>query len=406
MTLLVFSNARISSAWLDLRDEQPHELETPVHPQFVSEHVSVHDHSGETPPGLLGYALHEVGPIRAEYVYTGECYTNTRGGIRSHGATRYLGLFQLALALDLDKAGLFPGGKFIILGENIHGQGLTNEIVGDFQTLSNIDAPARMQVGEYWWEKSFYDELLTVRIGKQDVNSEFLVVDLAADFIQSSFGLSPSLGVPTYPDTSFAAVALAQLTDSIEMKLGIWDGVPDGTNWGFSGSGITLTIAELEHRWKLADDMFPGALDAGIGYVSGGTVDGFRQPQSWAWYAQLEQIVYHESRESEDEPQGLGFFLQYSSSYDEPDVLLPEHFGVGLVYRGLVPTRDNDTLGLGMARALLNFGGTGRENAVELFYKMQISEHAMVQPEMQYIVSPSGLYPDALVAGLRFELVL
>ena len=55
------------------------------------------------------------------------------------------------------------------------------------------------------------DDNVTVRVGKQDVNSEFFFIDLATDFIQSTFGLSPSTAFPTYPDPSMAAVVLLQL---------------------------------------------------------------------------------------------------------------------------------------------------------------------------------------------------
>ena len=85
---------------------------------------------------------------------------------------------------------------------------------------------------------------------------------------------------------------------------------------------------------------------------------------------------------------------------------MTEAFGAGVVYRGLIDGRDFDSLGFGVARALLTLGGTGKETAVELFYKVHLSDYAMLQPDLQYIADPSGLHRDAFVAGLRFELVL
>lgn len=391
--------------WANELDSQRRALEMPVRPRDVSEHVTVHDHTGDVPPGLINLLPHACGPIAAEYVYTGEVFSNMRGGIDTNRATRYMGLFQLALAFDFDEAGMFPGGKFVVLGESFHGLGLTENYVGDAQTLSNIDAPARTQVGEYWWERKFCDDWLTVRIGKQDVNQEFLVVDMASDFIQSSFGISPMLGVPTYPDASFGGVVLARLSESLEFKIGMWDGLPDGRNWGFSGSGSTLTLGELQYDWTLGGRL-PGSLDFGVGYLSEGNDGDEYIPATWGFYVEAEQVVYAENPCDEDDGQGLGLFVQCGSGYDDAEVDLSEVFSVGMVYRGLIDGRDDDLVGVGYSRALLNFGGTGKESVVELFYKAIFSDYMMLQPDLQYIASPSGIHRDAFVAGLRFEVVL
>jgi hypothetical protein len=44
----------------------------------------------------------------------------------------------------------------------------------------------------------------------------------------------------------------------------------------------------------------------------------------------------------------------------------------GIVYRGLIPCRDEDVVGAGVAWAQLNQGGTNQETAIEFFYKAQI----------------------------------
>ena len=40
------------------------------------------------------------------------------------------------------------------------------------------------RVSEYWWEFEMLSEAVTVRLGKQDINAEFLNIGLAADFIR------------------------------------------------------------------------------------------------------------------------------------------------------------------------------------------------------------------------------
>jgi porin len=63
-------------------------------------------------------------------------------------------------------------------------------------------------------------------------------------------------------------------------------------------------------------------------------------------------------------------------------------------------------LGSGVAWAELFQGGTNEETVVELFYKVQLTPCTSVQPDLQYIATPSGIHRDALAAGLRFQLSL
>ncbi|MHB8901940.1 MAG: carbohydrate porin [Thermoguttaceae bacterium] len=354
---------------------------------------------------LFGPLLKSDCGVHLEPVYWGEVFSNTRGGISTRDATRYQGLLDLALIADLEKLGSPFEGDFFILAQNTHGRGLTEDFVGDSLVLSNIDSlDNRLQVSEYWLEIHVVEDDLRVRLGKQDINSEFLVVDLAGDFIQSGFGISPHLAVPAYPDPSAAAVVLADVTDHLQAKAGVWDGVSDGRNWGFSGTGMTLVIGELEYRYELDDGRLPGTIDCGALYLSAGEVQpGEYQPQGWGIYLDFEQLVW---RENADDEQGLGFFVQYSNAAPDEEVGFPEYFGAGVVYEGLVSGRDQDGLGVGVAAARLNGGGTGRETVVEWYYRAEVRPGVVLEPDVQYIASPSGIYRDSLVVGLRFILSL
>jgi carbohydrate-selective porin OprB len=209
--------------------------------------------------GFIGTLLGDDCGLFLEPVYYGEVFTNTRGGISTREATQYEALLDLALTLDFEKLHWPLPGRFFVLAQNSHGRGLTSDFIGDFQTLSNIDSFHNiMQVSEYWWEIGLPDQSVTVRLGKQDLNTEFLVMDLAGDFIHSSFGLSPTAGLPSYPDPSMAAVVLAQLTKSLKLKIGLWDALARGGSWGFSGNETTITLGELEYKYALREGSLPG----------------------------------------------------------------------------------------------------------------------------------------------------
>ncbi len=157
-------------------------------------------------------------------------------------------------------------------------------------------------------EYGLLDAAVTVRLGKQDINQEFLCINLAADFIQSTFGLSPSTAFPTYPDPSMAAVILLQIHEGWRLKMGVWDAfAPDG-GWGFSGNDSVVVIGELERTYTLAAGTLPGTVAVGAVYESAGAIAGEPVSAVHEYSLQLEQLIFRESIDGDDVIQGLGIF--------------------------------------------------------------------------------------------------
>lgn len=393
------------------------------------------EEESEGPPGLTGYLLHGRDGITAEYIYTGEVFTNTRGGSSTHRATEYLGLFNLALTAELDEMGLLPGGTIFLLFENSHGRGITERHVGDYQAVSNIDGGDEFtDLSEFWWEKEILDGLLRLRLGKQDANADFGVVDLGGDFANSSFGMPPNIPMPAWPEPAMGLVASFRVAEGVTFNAGVFDGGVEGDFWGISGTGEIFTIGELKVLWELVDGRLPGDVHVGMWYHNGGFVDleqvevvfararlplAFVPPEfapldggdtlytgNHGVYLGFEQMLLRESW-AEDDDQGLGFFLQYSWARQSRSEV-PHYYGAGLVYKGLIPARGDDVSGIGMAR--VDFAPSmelpSDETAIELFYKAAINPYITVQPDLQWVSNPGGSEHDAFVFGLRFEAVL
>ena len=356
--------------------------------------------------GLIG---DHCGPLSVATMYTGEVFTNARGGKATKDATQYQGLLDLTVTFDFDRSSLAVPGKFLLLAQNTHGRGLTEDFVGDTQVLSNIDSFRNiMQVSEYWWEFNLADDDITVRVGKQDLNSEFLAIDTAADFIQSTFGLSPSTAFPTYPDPSMGIVVLMQLNDSWRLKAGVWDAFASGSSWGFSGNDSVLVAGELERTYTLAGGL-PGVFAVGAVYESAGEIDGQPVSSVHEYVLQIEQLVYREQGCGGDEPQGLAVFAGYYPRFPGSQIVdssIGASWVAGATYTGLFDGREEDVLGLGVAWSELFQGGTNQETATEVFYKAQLTPRVSLQPDLQYIASPSGIFRDSLAVGLRFQMEL
>ncbi len=387
-------------------------------PGQVSEAES-EDAEAEIPPGLTNFLPHKWKGITAEYIYTGEVFSNARGGISTRQATSYRGNFDLVLTMDTAAMGMWEGGRFFLYSQNTHGRPLSTDFVGDWQYFSNIDSSPRpylTQVSEYWYQHNFCDDQLWFKLGKQDANANFAYVDLGGDFINSSFGMVPTVPLPTFPNPGLGLAVFAQLNDNIQIAGGVYDGAPQGGQWGFNTLGtngyLALVQAEIKTQWGV-DQQLPNTVRLGAWQHSGeweeiAAVDPRTFSQNYGVWASVDQLIWKESGEAGDE-QGLGIFGQFGWSPGNRNQV-NEYYGAGLLYRGVVDGRDQDLIGLGVANAMFSsqqraVGGETFETAIELFYKYYVNDYMTVQPDVQYIANPSGIHRDALVPGMRFEVV-
>ncbi|MFO0427987.1 MAG: carbohydrate porin [Planctomyces sp.] len=374
--------------------------------------------SGASPLALPDWA-HQYRGITGEYIYTGEVFSNVHGGVNTNGATRYRGNLDLVMNVDTEGMDLWKGGRLFVYGSQFHGQTLTPRDVGDTQLYSNIESNPRpeneLQLTEFWYEHSFADGALIVKMGKQDANADFAFVDLGGDFINSSFGLIPTVPLPTWPNPGMGIAVFADLTDTWHFKTGIYDGAPTfgaptGGQWGFSTVGEFGAMSLYELSWTPQfgpDGDLPATFRLGSWYHSGdfdnlaagvGTVSG-----NHGYYASVDQLLWKEPG-SDDAPQGLGAFLQYGWSPSDRNAV-DRYIGSGVTYRGPLRGHDADLIGVGIASADFSDRTLLRENAFEVFYKAQIFEWMVLQPDTQYIAKPSGNGRDAFIIGLRSEIV-
>lgn len=366
-----------------------------------------------TPATLLGPQWHQAGPITAEYLYTGEGFNNTHGGISTQGATRYRGNFDLTLHLDTEAAHWWNGGQVFVYMQQSHGTTLTPQFVGDGQYYSNLDTGPKPQdvteLGEYWYQHTFGEELVSVKMGRQDPNADFAFADLGGDFINSSFTTLANIPMPFWPFQTLGVSTLYQPAKKLRLGGGMYDqGHDQGQWWVVTTSRGMFWIGQADYQpWADCDDALLTILRVGAWYTTSDTLatDASGQYEgNYGFYGIVDRMLVPEADDGE---QGLGAFCQFS--WAPPDRnLVDRHFAAGLVYRGLIPERDTDTVGLGFTQIAFSSNvrhdtGQTSENALELFYKLRVREWLAIEPDLQYIARPYGIERDALVAGVRFE---
>jgi carbohydrate-selective porin OprB len=179
---------------------------------LVSTYCESYCDAGDRPGLLFGDALHGNDWITAQYVYTGEVFNNTRGGLTTNNATRYTGRFDMVLGADLAARCIAPGGRLFFHFQSLYGEGITDNVVGVHQRISNMDGNPGAgfnfsQLTQYWWEKDIVEGVFTVRLGKILADSEFAIATRGGDFINTSLGWTHTIPVlPAYPNSSAAVI--------------------------------------------------------------------------------------------------------------------------------------------------------------------------------------------------------
>ncbi len=170
-------------------------------------------------------------------------------------------------------------------------------------------------------------------------------------------------------------------------------------------AGKVYSVGQLKYHYSLCGR--PGDLQSGA-WNKSGSHDAVVGPDTFhgnhGFYFGWDQLLVNEAANSD---QGLGAFVIYSYAPNDRNTV-GNHFATGLVYRGLLPRRDSDMLGLGCSWTEFSEELVGRETvqANELCYNIHVTGKLIVQPAMHYIEHPSGTLPDALDAGGRFGIEL
>ena len=346
---------------------------------------------------------------------------NHRGGIKSHPQGKWTTSWDLEVTLQTEKLRLWPGGTFFVHWEGSEQVGIEERFVGSLFGV-NADAASTgerwSQFSEYWYEHTFADGLLTVRIGKMDATADCdtnaFANDECTQFLNGALVNNPTI---PFPDYALGAQATLRPDSRFYLTVGAWDanaeGWTSGADTALRGDSQWFVLAEAGIEVNIptrGGAQLPGTYRVGawhdpLRYETIGSAEP-RKGES-GWYLSFDQMVYKESAE-EDDTQGLGLFARYGYAPDHYSAV--EHFwSVGLHYQGLVPTRDDDVLGFGIAQGKLGRPARSttphdNETVYECFYNIAIGLGASLTLDLQYVKHPGATGRSSVVPGLRLQL--
>ena len=293
--------------------------------------------------------------------------------------------FDLSLALDGEKA--FGGkGTSGLLRLKHHVNHFGQDDAGPAQGFSNIDAPSRTTLYEGWLEQRLFSDRLRIKAGKIDANSEFAAVTIAADFLNSSMGFSPTIvGFPSYPLPKPGINIFLQPTSTYGLGVGVFK--TDGMG--------TLSVVEPGVRWGQDDEQ---AGQASIGYWRlDGTLqrfDGRRAQAATGFYSVVERSDWRYPWRGQGGERRLSTFLQLGTAENQISAIT-RHAGGGGVLQQPFHGRPQDSIGVAgtwvhfSSAPQAGFSWTG-ELVVETYYKATLSSHVTIVQDFQFVHHPGG----------------
>lgn len=381
---------------------------------------------------------------------TSEVLGNVTGGV--HRGADYDGLTEMSLGLDTQKAFGWAGGTFNISALQIHGRNLSVDNLRVLEFASGVEAARSTRLWELWYQQSFLNGAVDIKIGQQSLDQEFLVSQYSALFINSVMGW-PTLpssdmyaGGPQYPLSSLGVRLRAQPAPALTVLMGVFDDNAPGGPFdndkqirGVEASGLAfnlntgaLWIGEIQYTLNQppAGTMpagLPGTYKLGFWYDSGAFLDqrfdtlglSLANPASngmarkhqgnYSVYALADQAVWRSDPKS---PQSLGVFARVMAAPPDRN-LISVSADAGLTLAAPLPGRDNDTIGIGFGVAKISSAASSldqdtaqythtaypvrtAEAFVELTYQYQVAPWWQLQPDFQYFIRPRGGVPNPL----------
>ncbi len=374
---------------------------------------------GEEPPatGLTGnwndarLRLEEQG-ITPYAVFTTEVFGNVSGGMRR--GTTNSGVLDLGLELELEKLVGWKGGSFTVSGFAAYGADFSTKYVGDFNVISNLFSETDFNIFNLFLSQSFGDDLVLMKAGQIAVDDDFMAAETANYFLNGEFGALPTasgnMAAPIYPLAAPGLHVRVNPSEKLSFHVGVYagdagpvDSGNHGFEWRTGGAAGWVTFVEADYNYG------SGTAKVG-GYYHSGEFEDYRTGDIRKGLGALYGIVDHRFIEPVGGHPGLAVFARGSVTTCEERATVRQYFDAGFALNQVFT--ENDVLGLAVGYTdfgddflATNPGFTTSETVLELTYQIAVNDWWTLQPDVQYIIHRDSGWNDALVPGLRTNVV-
>lgn len=306
-------------------------------------------------------------------------------------------VFDFSVKLSSEPLFHYSGGTLLADFRCHHGKNPTKQ-VGSFVEVDEMEAPGFNDFYALWYQQTW--GRYWFQVGKSDAYDHFSATEHSEFFINGGYTTIPTIQfMPTYPDPAMSVLLSLGFCSNLSFTMGVFDGSTaigyTTGNHGIIGRFFNhldkhaFLIAEADATWS-SDNKYQGTLGIGgwkhtakFDKINGGTQKGTAGP-----YATLDQVIY------QDKIREGAFFFIYG--WANPKISnTHNYYGAGTTWKGLIPKRPEDTIGLGMSTT--NFSNAKKaeftekfEIVYEVFYALQFTSWGFLEPDYQYIVHPGG----------------
>jgi porin len=355
---------------------------------------------------------------------------NVKGGLSTHNHRgRYSGRYDFELNIDGQQAFGLENSMFYMhnRGSWTDAAGIDASSVGSvFGVNANAFGDRTIDVVELWYEGSFLDEKLLVRVGKLDLTCGFefrgcpVAFDCSsyANYEITQFMNNALVNNPTipFPQNGLGISVHYTPLEWWYVSAGIADAQADFRETGFKttfhGEDYFFSIFEtgIITQTDSPNGPLKGAYRIGLWYdpqPKGNSDATQNYRDDIGFYLTCDQMFF---RENADDEQGLGAFFRYGYAPSRTNDIT-NFISAGLQYQGLFEGRDKDVLGFGFARGFFSDAANityteDAETVYEVYYNIQAMPVVYITPSLQYIVHPGGVesVDDATVLGVRVQI--
>lgn len=395
--------------------------------------------------------------------YTNNIAGNPVGG-KSAGFT-YTDNINFGITLDFHKLIGWKGLTVTVSGLNRAGSSLSQEYIGNQFTVQQVFGGQTAMFYALLLEQDLWDGVFNIKAGRFAAGDDFASSPFYWLYMNNGIDGNPqALPVNTqfsaYPwavwaararlrpsRDSYAMMGVYQVSDRVfdrsyhglDFSMRPDDGVLLLWQFGWTpeffkkplekpvqdgGKTMESVMAKSEGKTfqspvtTKTEEGYPGHYWFGAYYSPWsfpqfGTDD--RAANSYGFYWHADQMIFREQPGSD---QGLTIWSAVVFSPQQNIAKLPFQVNGGLAYQGLVPGRDNDQTMFGVVYGLFSDdyaltvaeaggGVPDYELVFEWGYRLQFTDFAYVQPNIQWVINPggSGTIPNALVLGAQMSVV-
>lgn len=364
--------------------------------------------------------------IRVGGAWVGDTNDLFAGGIPNAQQWTSNSSLLLGLLVDTQQLMGLPGGTFGAEFLQANSQP-TNEQAGTVQgynSLPGAEPLNRSELYQLWYQQKLFDNKLIVKIGKTVPSYDFdnvvkpvsltntnLDIPAVSGLIYTPLFVNPStLGVlPGYYNSAYGLTISYLPTKQIYASFGVYDGnMANGTQTGIK-VGPTLNgnyfyIGELGASWLLGKEHKPGNIGIGA-WQQSGPIQGaptVSEDQAAGYYIFGNQRLWYKN--PLENKSGISMFYQYGNNNSQA-LPINRYIGGGFTAFGLIPSRLDDSMGVGTAFSWLNQHSYDRptELMYQAYYQAKIMTGFYLEPVLTYIPTPgAGVnLPPAWAGTLR-----